>query len=107
MSTKLSIIPTRGRERGSILGTFELKKSLKINTFVSLCDNSAQKRAGKLKIYRILKNYMLSACGNRIKFVNFFQNREGQGNVCGPLCVKLGKNDLKSTINFKAPTNLP
>ena len=34
----------------SILGTFDLKKSLKIDIFVSLCDNSAQKRAGKQKI---------------------------------------------------------
>ena len=30
---------------GSILGTSELKKLLKIDIFVSLCDNSAHKRA--------------------------------------------------------------
>ena len=35
----------------SILGTLKLKKSLKINIFVSLCDNSALKRDNKLKIY--------------------------------------------------------
>ena len=36
--------------QGSILGKFELKKSLKIDIFVSLSDNSAHKRAGKQKI---------------------------------------------------------
>ena len=45
---------------GSILGTFELKTLLKIDIFVSLCDNSAHKRAGKQKILWIVKNYMLS-----------------------------------------------
>ena len=35
---------------GSIIGTSELKKSLKIDIFVSLCDNSAYERAGKQKI---------------------------------------------------------
>ena len=40
---------------GSILGTFELKKSLKIDIFLSLCDNSAHKRAGKQKISRLLR----------------------------------------------------
>ena len=34
----------------SILGTSELKKMLKINIFVSLCDNSVHKGAGKHKI---------------------------------------------------------
>ena len=32
---------------GSISGTSELTKSLKVDVFVSLCDNSAHKRAGK------------------------------------------------------------
>ena len=45
---------------GSILGTSELKKLLKIGIFVSLCHNSAHKRAGKQKILRIVKSYMLS-----------------------------------------------
>ena len=36
------------REGGrSILGTFELRKLLKIDIFISLCDNSAHKRADK------------------------------------------------------------
>ena len=36
------------RERDRfILGTFELKKVLKIDIFVSLCDNSAHKRGRK------------------------------------------------------------
>ena len=34
----------------SILGTSELKKLLKFYIFVSLCDNSGHKRAGKQKI---------------------------------------------------------
>ena len=45
---------------GSILGTSELKKLLKIDISVSLCDNAAHKRAGKQRIQWILKNYMLS-----------------------------------------------
>ena len=45
---------------GSISGTSELKKLLKIDIFVSLCDNSAHKRAGKQKIKWIVKNYMVS-----------------------------------------------
>ena len=45
---------------GSILGTFGLKKILKIDIFISLCDNSAQNRAGKPKIEEIFKNYVLS-----------------------------------------------
>ena len=45
---------------GSTLGAFELKKLLKIDIFVSLCDNSAHKRAGKQKIKLIVKNYMLN-----------------------------------------------
>ena len=44
----------------SILGTFELKKSLKIDIFISLCDNSAHKIAGKQNIWWIVKNYMSS-----------------------------------------------
>ena len=52
---------------GSILGTIGLKKLLEIDIFISLCDNSAQKRSGK--------------CGNLIKLVNFFQNQEGQSNL--------------------------
>ena len=40
--------PREGEE--SILGTFEFKKSLEIDIFVSLCGNSAHKRAGKQKI---------------------------------------------------------
>ena len=46
---------------GYILGTLELKKLLRIDIFVSLCDNSAHKRAGKQKIQWIVKNYMSSA----------------------------------------------
>ena len=65
---------------GSILGTFELKKLLKIEIFVFLCDNSAHKKAGKQNICWIVKNYMLSV-GRVIKLVNFFQNRAGQSNV--------------------------
>ena len=45
---------------GSILGTFRLKKLLKIDIFISLCDNSVHNRAMNLKIWEILKNYMLS-----------------------------------------------
>ena len=44
----------------SILGTSKLKKLLRTDIFVSLCDNSAHKRAGKHKIWWIVKNYMLS-----------------------------------------------
>ena len=56
----------------SISGTFELKKSLKISfdIFVSFSDNSAHKRAGKQKLYWIVKNYTLSyKCGKS----NFFK----------------------------------
>ena len=52
--------PKMWEGEGSILGTSELKKLLKIDIFVSLCDNSAHKRAGKQKIYLIVENYMLS-----------------------------------------------
>ena len=45
---------------GSILGTFALSKLLKIDIFVSFCNNSAHKRAGKQKLCWIVKNYMLS-----------------------------------------------
>ena len=55
ISTKLNIASIRGRERESILGTSELKKLLKIDIFVSLCE-----RAGKQKILWIVKNYILS-----------------------------------------------
>ena len=44
----------------SILETSELKKLLKNDIFVSLCDNSAHKRAGTQKIWWIVKNYVLS-----------------------------------------------
>ena len=44
----------------SILGTSELKKLLKIDIFVSRCDNSAHKSAGEQKIQWIVKNYMSS-----------------------------------------------
>ena len=37
-------------EEGSILGITELKKMLKTDIFVSLCDNSLDQRAGKQKI---------------------------------------------------------
>ena len=36
-----------GEGEGSILGTFELKKLVKIDISVSLYDNSAHKRTGK------------------------------------------------------------
>ena len=49
---------------GSILGTFELKKSLKIDIIVSLCDHSAHKRASKQKIEWTVKNYMVSVGTN-------------------------------------------
>ena len=45
---------------GSILRPFDFKKSPKIDIFVSLCDNSVHKRAGKQKIWWIGKNYILS-----------------------------------------------
>ena len=64
---------------GSILGTSKLTKLLKIDIFVSLCDNSAHKRAGKQKYKWIVKIYKL--CGERIKLVKNFQNREGQSNI--------------------------
>ena len=49
------------REReGSILGTYELTKLLKIDIFISLCDNSAHKRVGRQKIWWIINNYMVS-----------------------------------------------
>ena len=44
----------------SILGTIKLKKMLKIDIFISLCDNSAHNRDIKLNIEETLKNYMLS-----------------------------------------------
>ena len=40
----------RREGEGSILGISELTKLLIIDTFISLCDNSAHKRAGKQKI---------------------------------------------------------
>ena len=91
---------------GSISGTLELKESQKIYIFVSLCDNSARKRAGEQKIYCIVKNYM-SKCGNTIKNVNFFQNREGTGQCLGFTLRNFVKTILKRAISFKAPANLP
>ena len=46
--------------KGPISGTFELKTLLNIDIFVSLCDKSTHKRAGKHKIHWTVKNYMLS-----------------------------------------------
>ena len=43
---------------GSIIGTFRLKKMLKIDIFISLCDNSSHNKAIKLKYWEILKNYI-------------------------------------------------
>ena len=64
--------------RASILGTFELKKLPKIGIFISLCDNSAHKRADNL----VGLLTIVCKCGNRIKFVIFFRTgREGQSNV--------------------------
>ena len=57
---KIEHCPYMREEDGSILGTSELKKMLKIDIFVSICDNSAHKRAGKQEIWWIVKNYMLS-----------------------------------------------
>ena len=57
---KIEYCPYIREGEGRILGTFELKKSLKIDIFVSLCDYSANKRAGKRKILWIVENYTLS-----------------------------------------------
>ena len=46
--------------RGVYFGDNWIKKLPKIDVFISLCNNSEHKIAGKLKIQRILKNYMLS-----------------------------------------------
>ena len=61
------------KREDSISGTFELKKSLKISSdiFVSLSGNSAHKRAGKQKLYWIVKNYTLSV--GKV----FFSEQEG------------------------------
>ena len=45
-------------------------------------------------------------CGNRIKFVNFFKTGRDRA-VFRVHFAKLRKTDLKSTISFKALTNLP
>ena len=47
---KMEHCPYMREGKGSILGTSELTKLLKINIFVSLCDNSSHKRTGKQKI---------------------------------------------------------
>ena len=57
---KIEHSPYLREGEGSTLGTSELTKLLKIDIFVSLCDNSAHKRVGKQKIQWIVKNYMLS-----------------------------------------------
>ena len=57
---KIEHRPYMRKGEGSILGTSELTKLLKIDIFVSLCDNSAHKRAGMQKIQWIVKNYVLS-----------------------------------------------
>ena len=65
---------------GSTSGTSELKKSLKIDIFVFLCDNSAHKTLKELvcrKFDRLLRTVCCSRCGNRIKFVNFFSKQGG------------------------------
>ena len=49
---------------------------------------------------------IICKCGNRIKFVNFFTTGRDRA-MFRDHFVKLRENDLKSTINFKAPTNLP
>ena len=47
---KIEHCPYMMEGEGSILATSELTKLLKIDMFVSLCNNSAHKRAGKQKI---------------------------------------------------------
>ena len=52
---KIEHCPYMSEGEGSILGLFELNKLLKTNIFVSLCDNSAHKRAGKQKFGGLLR----------------------------------------------------
>ena len=47
---KIEHCPCMREGEMSILGTSELTKLLKIDIFVSLCDNSAHKRADKQEI---------------------------------------------------------
>ena len=47
---KIEHCPNMREGEGSNLGTSKLKELLKIDIFVSLCDNSAYKGAGKQKI---------------------------------------------------------
>ena len=65
---------------GSILGTSEFKKSLKIDIFVSLCDNSAHKRAGKKRIQWIVK---ICQVWEQNKICNIFPNKGGAEQCLG------------------------
>ena len=57
-ASKLEHCPNLREGEGSITGTFGLKKSLKslkIDIFVSVCDNSGHKRDGKQKYSGLLR----------------------------------------------------
>ena len=78
---------------GSILGTFELKKLLKSDISISLCDTQlvSRKFIGFLRI---------------ICYV--WENNKGRDRTMFRVHFgKLRKNDFKSIISFNAPTNLP
>ena len=64
---------------GSILKTSELKKLLKIDIFVSLCNNSHIKELLSRKFSGLLRIKCQVWAKNEI--CNIFQNREGQSNV--------------------------
>ena len=64
---------------GYILGTFELKKSLKIDIIISLCDYSAHKKVVSRKFSGLLK--IICEMWEQMKFANFLKNREGQSDV--------------------------
>ena len=57
---KIEHCPYMREGERSISGTFKFKKLLKMDIFISLCDNSTHKKAGKQKIWWIVKNYMSS-----------------------------------------------
>ena len=94
---KIEQCPYMREGEGSILGTHELQKLLKIDIFVSFCDDSAHKRAGKQKFSGLLRIIRYVWVKNKIG--NFF--------------FKTGRDramfwfTLRSVISFKAPTNLP
>ena len=55
------------------------KKMLKIDTFISLCDNSAHNKAIQLKFKRFLS--IICEISERNDIVNFFQSREDQSSL--------------------------